>query len=647
MEPLKEWVAERILLGRLEDGRRDIEGLLVAPPEHEALGSPGLGLVDERLRAERLEGGEPLGEQVQRLVEATRAGSDPGEVRGRERDADEVLRGPPDSPRLEEERLGLLELALVGDDLALVVLRARDVDDVARTLAQLAAPPVELRGLVPAARVVGLDSEVVDEVGLEDEIAGLLEHGQRQIGVLLIPLAERQAVEVEQVVSVAECGPVARELGMLGGAFAPIDALVEASLPELDSGRRELELHAAGDPVFPCGGIQRLEPTAVPVERLGIASEALTEDSLLAHQTRAHEPVLGQLTREAVGVPGLLVTRRELADIAKCFGDVCHLGRRQLEVLGRDERALEELGRVDVRRPALGQVADRCGVAPSTLVVLRVQEMEREEGRKLRSVCSGPLLERRADPPVDLAPAAEGEALVRDRSEEVVPEAQLVRPLPGHEPPRRRQRSRSPMSSSSSARTSASRSSSKRAPRTEALRRRKRSPGSSVSIRVVISVSTVSGSAAAPPAARVAATSSRTKSGLPPERAETSPSSSSERATSPAAESASRAVSSLQSAEISMSRCPSPGSSTNGRPCGRHGSCLVQQPGGCGVVRSCADDRGGGVHHLRQPRLHRIRGDGPRDRWGCGGELSRACVFASRWLAERHRHRTRRVLWDA
>src|SRR6266545_7730628 len=437
MEPLEEWVAERILLGRLEDGRRDIEGLLVAPPEHEALGSPGLGLVDERLRAERLEGGEPLGEQVQRLVEATRAGSDPGEVRGRERDADEVLRGPPDSPRLEEERLGLLELALVGDDLALVVLRARDVDDV-------------------------------------------------------------------------------------GGTFAPIDALVEASLPELDSGRRELELHAAGDPVFPCGGIQRLEPTAVPVERLGIASEALTEDSLLAHQTRAHEPVLGQLTREAVGVPGLLVTRRELADIAKCFGDVCHLGRRQLEVLGRDERALEELGRVDVRRPALGQLADRCGVAPSTLVVLRVQEMEREEGRKLRSVCSGPLLERRADPPVDLAPAAEGEALVRDRSEEVVPEAQLVRPLPGHEPPRRRQRSRSPMSSSSSARTSASRSSSKRAPRTEALRRRKRSPGSSVSIRVVISVSTVSGSAAAPPAARVAATSSRTKSGLPPERAETS-----------------------------------------------------------------------------------------------------------------------------
>src|SRR6266511_3665334 len=291
MEPLEEWVAERILLGRLEDGRRDIEGLLVAPPEHEALGSPGLGLVDERLRAERLEGGEPLGEQVQRLVEATRAGSDPGEVRGRERDADEVLRGPPDSPRLEEERLGLLELALVGDDLALVVLRARDVDDVARTLAQLAAPPVELRGLVPAARVVGLDSEVVDEVGLEDEIAGLLEHGQRQIGVLLIPLAERQAVEVEQVVSVAECGPVAREL----------------------------ELHAAGGPVFPCGGIQRLEPTAIPVERLGIASEALTEDSLLAHQTRAHEPVLGQLTREAVGVPGLLVTRRELADIAKCF----------------------------------------------------------------------------------------------------------------------------------------------------------------------------------------------------------------------------------------------------------------------------------------------------------------------------------------
>ena len=36
---------------------------------------------------------------------------------------------------------------------------------------------------------------------------------------------------------------------------------------------------------------------------------------------------------------------------------------------------------------------------------------------------------------MDLAPAAEGKPLVRNRAEEIVPEPQLVRPLPGHELP--------------------------------------------------------------------------------------------------------------------------------------------------------------------------------------------------------------------
>ncbi len=58
-------------------------------------------------------------------------------------------------------------------------------------------------------------------------------------------------------------------------------------------------------------------------------------------------------------------------------------------------------------------------------------------------------------------------------------------------------------------------------PRTEALGG-KRSPGSSVSIRVVISVSTVSGSAATPPSARKH-DELGAKSGLPPERSDTSP----------------------------------------------------------------------------------------------------------------------------
>ena len=102
-------------------------------------------------------------------------------------------------------------------------------------------------------------------------------------------------------------------------------------------------------------------------------------------------------------------------------------------MLGRHERPLEQLGGVDVRGAALGQLPDRAGVAPGPLVVLRMQEVEREQRRELDAALPGALLEHGADASVDLAPAAEGEALVGDRPEEIVPEPQLVRPFPGHE----------------------------------------------------------------------------------------------------------------------------------------------------------------------------------------------------------------------
>ena len=144
MQPLEERAYERPVPGRLEHPRRDLERLLVAPGEHEALGLPGFGVPDERLRAKRLESRKRLGEQLERLVEATRAGCDPPEVRRGQCAADRVPRGPPDALGLEKALLRLLEPALVREDLALVVLRPGDVDDIARTPAQLAAAPVEL-----------------------------------------------------------------------------------------------------------------------------------------------------------------------------------------------------------------------------------------------------------------------------------------------------------------------------------------------------------------------------------------------------------------------------------------------------------------------------------------------------------------------
>ena len=104
-------------------------------------------------------------------------------------------------------------------------------------------------------------------------------------------------------------------------------------------------------------------------------------------------------------------------------------------MLGRHERSLEELGGIDVRKSVLCQLSDRDGVAPGPLVVLRVEKVEREQRRELDAALLGALLQHGADAPVDLAPAAEGKPFVRNRAEEIVPETQLVRPLPGHELP--------------------------------------------------------------------------------------------------------------------------------------------------------------------------------------------------------------------
>ena len=260
----------------------------MAPGEHEALGPPGLGLLDERLRAERLEARERLGEQLECLVEAA--------ARAATRPRFDAASAMPTGYRAarqtrwasRKQLLGLLEPALVGEDLALVVLRARDVDDIARTPAQLAAAPVELRGLVPAARVVRLDPEVVDDVRLQDEVAGFLEHRQGEPSVLVIGLAERHVADVEEEVGVAERRAVFGGRRVLGRTGAPVETLVEVALPVLDPRRGELELNAAREAVHR-GRTSSASRPARTRRVLRGSSEALADDALLAHQPRLRE----------------------------------------------------------------------------------------------------------------------------------------------------------------------------------------------------------------------------------------------------------------------------------------------------------------------------------------------------------------------
>ena len=59
--------------------------------------------------------------------------------------------------------------------------------------------------------------------------------------------------------------------------------------------------------------------------------------------------------------------------------------------------------------------------------------MERQDGRLVVDAVAGAPLERLADAPVDLAAAAERQALVGGGAEEVVPEAQDVVAVPADE----------------------------------------------------------------------------------------------------------------------------------------------------------------------------------------------------------------------
>ena len=62
-------------------------------------------------------------------------------------------------------------------DLADVVVRHRDADDVADPLEQRAAPVVHVERLVPVALVVGLDAEVVERGRLTPQVAELSKSG--------------------------------------------------------------------------------------------------------------------------------------------------------------------------------------------------------------------------------------------------------------------------------------------------------------------------------------------------------------------------------------------------------------------------------------------------------------------------------------
>ena len=85
-----------------------------------------------------------------------------------------LLRRARDAQRVAEARLGLLEVALVGEHLADVAGDERGLDRVAGAEPDLAAALVERDRVVPTAFVVREPAEVVEDLGLAIEVAELL-----------------------------------------------------------------------------------------------------------------------------------------------------------------------------------------------------------------------------------------------------------------------------------------------------------------------------------------------------------------------------------------------------------------------------------------------------------------------------------------
>ena len=129
--------------------------------EDQAFGEARLRLGDVRLGAELLELRERILEQAVSVLEPPAPGHDPTEIRGRQSDADAVVRRAPDAQRLLEEGASLVELTPVGEDLGLVALGSGDAHHVTDARSRLPAAPVPVERVVPAPVEVRLDADVV------------------------------------------------------------------------------------------------------------------------------------------------------------------------------------------------------------------------------------------------------------------------------------------------------------------------------------------------------------------------------------------------------------------------------------------------------------------------------------------------------
>ena len=100
--------------------------------------------------------------------------------------------------------LGLVEMTLVRQDLALVVAREGRALDIARAFLRCPAARIVIERLVPLARVVGMDPEVVQDDAEPRGIVELLVDAKRLLVPARVESAQMRERGVDQVVGVRE-----------------------------------------------------------------------------------------------------------------------------------------------------------------------------------------------------------------------------------------------------------------------------------------------------------------------------------------------------------------------------------------------------------------------------------------------------------
>ncbi len=186
----------------------------------------------------RLELGAGFTEQLRnREVGVTAQHRDPSEVLQRGRRDVRLLRRAGDPQRLAEPRLGLFEVALVGEHLADVAGDERGFDRVAGPQPDLPTTLVQRDRVVPTAFVVREAAEVVEHLRLAVEVAELLVDLQRAGRVHReLGLAEQHVGPVEDEAGVGLGFEVPGADRFVDRVEARGDRLVEPALAGADRG---------------------------------------------------------------------------------------------------------------------------------------------------------------------------------------------------------------------------------------------------------------------------------------------------------------------------------------------------------------------------------------------------------------------------